>query len=109
MVPWCKAMEILLTGQRIDAQEAYRIGLVNKVVPRDELMAAAKQLAETICQVGPLAVRATKEAMIRGSNMTLEEGLQLEKEMATKVKSSDDFQEGAKAFAERRKPEWKGR
>lgn len=109
MIPWCEAAKLLFTGQRIDAQEAYRIGLVNKVVPLDQLMPEAKQLAEAICQAGPLAVRATKEAMIKGSSMTLEAGLQLEKELATNVKSSEDFQEGAKAFAERRKPEWKGR
>jgi len=96
-------------GQRIDAQEAYRIGLVNKVVPRDQLMTTAKQWAEVICQAGPLAVRATKETMIKGSNVTLEEGLQLEKELANYIKSSEDFQEGARAFAEKRKPEWKGR
>jgi enoyl-CoA hydratase/carnithine racemase len=109
MIPWCKAAEMLFTGQRVDALEAYRIGLVNKVVPRDQLIEEAKKMAEAICLAGPLAVRSTKEAMIRGSNMALEEGLQLEKELATKVKSSEDFQEGAKAFAEKRRPEWKGR
>lgn len=109
IIPSGRAAEMLFTGQRIDAQEAYRIGLVNKVVPRDQLMAEAKQLAEAICRNGPLAVRGTKEAMIRGSSMTLEEGLKLEKELAAVVKSSEDFQEGAKAFAEKRKPEWEGR
>ena len=71
MVPWCKAAEILLMGRPIDAQEAYRIGLVNKVVPQAEVMPTAKEWAQTICQAAPLAVRAAKEAMVRGYNMSL--------------------------------------
>jgi len=101
-VPRAMAAEILLTGQRIEAQEAYRIGLVNKVVPLDQLMPTAKQYAETICQAGPLGVRATKEAMIRGYNMTLQEGLKLERELVNRVRITEDFMEGARAFAEKR-------
>ncbi len=108
-VPRAMAAEILLTGQRIDAQEAYRIGLVNKVVPLDQLMPTAKQYAETICQAGPLGVRATKEAMIRGYNMTLQEGLKLERELVNRVRSTDDFMEGARAFAEKRPPDYKAK
>ena len=68
MIPPCKAAELLLMGKQIDAQEAYRIGLVNTVVPPEEVMPKAREWAETICQAGPLAVRAAKEAMIRGSS-----------------------------------------
>lgn len=103
------AAEMLLTGEMIDAQEAYRIGLVNRVVPLDQLMPTARQMAETICKKGPLGIQASKEAMIRGYNMPLDEGLKLERELAEKVRQTEDFEEGTKAFAERRPAEFKGK
>ncbi|MBW2622847.1 MAG: enoyl-CoA hydratase/isomerase family protein [Deltaproteobacteria bacterium] len=108
-VPRALAAEILLTGNRISAQEAYRIGLVNKVVPLDQLMDAAKEMANTICERGPLGVRATKEALIRGYSMPLEEGLQLETQLAGQIRTTDDFAEGARAFAEKRPPAYKAK
>ncbi len=108
-VPRAKAAEILLTGEPISADEAYRIGLVNKVVPLAKLMATAKEMAETICRKGPLGVRATKEAMIRGYSMPLEQGLQIEADMANRIRSTEDFMEGAKAFAEKRPPQYKAK
>ena len=109
MVPWCKAAEILLMGKPIDAQEAYRVGLVNKVVPQAELMPTAKEWAGVICQAGPLAVRAAKEAMIRGYNMTLEDGSRLESSLAAYLMSTEDFAEGTTAFVEKRKPIYKAK
>ena len=109
MLPWCKAAEILLMGRPIDAQEAYRIGLVNKVVPPEEVMPTAKEWAQVICQAGPLAVRAAKEAMIRGSNMTLDDGLRLEVALESQCIHTEDFIEGTKAFVERRKPIFKAK
>ncbi len=111
MLPWCKAAEIVLMGRPIDAQEAYRIGLINKVVPSSELMSTAKEWAEVICQAGPLAVRAAKEAMIRGSSMTLEDGLRLESSLFGYLTGTEDYLEGTAAFTEkpRRKPIYKGR
>jgi enoyl-CoA hydratase len=103
------AAEILLTGEHITAQEALRIGLVSRVVPLAQLMSTAKQIAETICKKGPIGVRATKEAMIRGYNVTLDEGLQLERDLANRVRASDDFMEGARAFAEKRPPQYKAK
>mgnify|MGYP001136136739 CR=1 FL=1 len=102
VIPWCKAAEILFLGRPIDAQEAYRIGLVNKVVPQDELMPTAKEWAEAICLAGPLAVRASKEAMIRGCSMTLEDGLRLEYSLTNYVMSTEDFSEGTTAFVQKR-------
>jgi len=109
MIPQCKAAELLLTGKPIDAQEAYRIGLVNIVVPPEAVMTTAKEWAEVICQVGPLAVRAAKEAMIRGSSLTLEDGLRLENALEAYLMSTKDFTEGTTAFIEKRKPDFKGK
>ena len=109
MVPWCKAAEIVLMGRPIDAQEAYRIGLVNKVVPLEQLMPTAKEWAEVICRAGPLAVRAAKEAMIQGSGMTLEDGLRLESSLEAYVMGTEDYTEGTSAFVEKRKPIFKAK
>jgi enoyl-CoA hydratase len=100
-------MELLLTGQPIDAQRAYQIGLVNKVVPAAELMPTALKLAETICKNGPLAVRTAKEIAVR--SLGLETSFVLEKALGARVLNSEDAKEGPRAFAEKRKPEFKGR
>jgi len=109
MLPWCEAAKLLLTGKLIDAQEAYRIGLVNEVVPQEQVMPTAKEWAGTICQAGPLAVRAAKEAMIRGSDMTLDDGLRLENSLNGYLFNTEDFNEGITAFAEKRKPDYKAK
>ena len=109
MIPRAKAAEMLLMGTPIDAQEAYRIGLVNKVVPLDQLMPTAREWAETICRNGPLAVRAAKEAMIRGPSMGLKDGLKLEHALDNELFGSEDFMEGISAFLEKRKPDFKER
>jgi enoyl-CoA hydratase/carnithine racemase len=109
LIPSGIAAEMFFTGEVIDAQEAYRIGLVNKVVSLDQLIPAAKELAEAICEVGPLAVRTTKEAMIRGMSMGLEDGLRLETTLTPNVVFSKDFEEGINAFAEKRRPKFEGR
>ncbi|MBW2092578.1 MAG: enoyl-CoA hydratase/isomerase family protein [Deltaproteobacteria bacterium] len=103
------AAELLLTGNRINAQEALRIGLVSRVVPRDQLMPTAMEIANTICTRGPLGVRATKEAMVRGYDMTLEEGLELERKLAAHIRTTEDFIEGASAFAQKRPPDYKAK
>jgi E-phenylitaconyl-CoA hydratase len=108
-VPRAVAAQILLLGEPIDAQEAYRIGLVNKVVPLDQLLPTAKQWAETICRKGPVGVRASKEAMIRGYDLPLTEGLALERELVKGVRMSEDFAEGTRAFVEKRPPQYKGK
>lgn len=106
-IPWAIAMELLLTGDPITAQRAYEVGLVNRVVPASELMPTALGLAERICKNGPLAVRTSKEIAVRA--LDLVPGFVLEKELAKKVFASDDAKEGPKAFAEKRKPDFKGR
>jgi len=109
MLPWCKAAELLLMGRPIDAQEAYRIGLVNKVVPQEQVMPVAKEWAEAICQAGPLAVRAAKEAMIKGSSMPLEDGLHLESSLFNRIMDTEDYAEGVAAFNEKRKPVYRAK
>jgi enoyl-CoA hydratase/carnithine racemase len=109
LIPPGIAAEMLFTGRSIDAQEAYRIGLVNRVVSSDKLMSTALDIAGAICQNGPLAVRTAKECMIRGMNMGLDEGLRLEILLTPPVVFSQDFQEGMKAFTEKRKPDFKGK
>ncbi len=108
-IPVRLAAEMIFTGKTIDAQEAYRIGLVNKVVPLDQLMAEAKKMAETICKAGPLAVRTAKECMVRGMSMSLEDGLRLEDDFQTYIMSTEDFDEGLTSFREKRKPNYKGK
>ena len=80
-----KALEILLTSDRIDANEAYRIGLVNKVVMREELLPTADEVAKKIMSKSPLAIRCAKEAVNRGLDLSLEEGLELERRLATLI------------------------
>ncbi len=106
-IPWAVAMELLLTGRPIDAQRAYNIGLINRVVPAAELMDAALELAQTICKNGPLAVRTAKEIAVR--SLGLEPGFVLEKALGSRVLSSEDAKEGPRAFAEKRKPKFTGR
>ena len=108
-IPRAVAAEMLLTGNFIDAQEALRVGLVSRVVPRDKLMDTAMEIANTICGRGPLGVRASKEALIRGYDMPLEEGLKLERTFNTNLRTTEDFMEGARAFAEKRPPVYKAK
>jgi len=108
-IPRAKAAEMILMGQQMDAQEAYRIGLVNRVVPVDQLEATAMQWAELITQAGPLQVRLAKEAMLRGYNVPLEEGLRIERELQNRAAGTEDFKEAALAFKEKRKPDWQGK
>lgn len=105
-IPWAVAMEMLLTGERIDAQRAYDIGLINKVVAKENLMEEAMRFAEAICKNGPLAVKTAKEIVVRQAN--LEPGFVLEKALAARVFGSHDAKEGPEAFMAKRKPEFKG-
>ena len=104
-----KALELILTGDRIGAAEAERIGLVNKVVPADQLMAAAEELARTIAKRGPLAVRAAIEAVMSGSDMPFDEGQFLEATLFGLLASTEDMKEGMGAFLEKRQANFKNR
>ncbi len=109
MIPMGMALELLFTGDRIPAQEAYRLGLVNRVVPRDELMSTAETLAKKICENSPSAVRALKQAVIRGVEMPFSEGIALDGYLSIVNRNSEDAKERSAAIAEKRKPVWKGK
>lgn len=108
-IPWAMAMEILLTGEPISAQEAHRIGLVNKVVPRAKVMEEALRYAQILAENGPLAVQAVKKSVLAGSGLSIEAALQKEMEIGSPVSASRDAQEGPRAFKEKRKPVYEGR
>jgi enoyl-CoA hydratase len=104
-----KALELILTADRIGASDAERIGLVNKVVPADQLMSAAEEMARKIMSRGPLAVAAAIEAVMSGSEMPFDEGQFLEATLFGLLASSEDMKEGMGAFLEKRPPTFKRR
>jgi enoyl-CoA hydratase len=104
-----RALELLLTGQMIDAQEAWRIGLVNRVVPADRLLEEADQLLRTILENGPLAIRACLEAVDAGLEMSLDQALLLEANHFGLLSGTGDMREGTRAFLEKRKPVFQGK
>ncbi len=108
-LPLAVALELALTGDAIGAQRAYELGLVNRVVPASELMSAALALAETIAQNAPLGLRYSKEVMVKALGVSEDEGWRLNDAATGVVFSSQDAQEGPRAFAEKREPNWQGR
>ena len=108
-IPYPAAMEFLLCADRVPAAQAMAMGLLNAVVPADELRAKALEYAHRITVNGPLAVRKTKESVLRGLATDMREAYKIESAIATEVFSSDDAKEGPAAFAEKRPPNWTGR
>ncbi len=104
-----KALEMILTGARIDAHEALRIGLVERVVPAAEVTAAAHELARALAAKAPVALRYAKEAVVKGLELPLADGIRLENDLATLLRTTEDRVEGARAFLEKRKPRFTGR
>ena len=107
-VPLGLALEMILTGDPIDAAEALRAGLVNRVLPAEKLMPAARELAGRIASRGPLAVRAAKRAVYEGLAQGLAAGMALEDRLFREVAASEDAKEGPRAFAEKRTPRYHG-
>jgi enoyl-CoA hydratase/carnithine racemase len=109
LIPLGRALEMLYTGNRIGAEEALRLGLVDHVVPMARLMSKCEEIAAEICKSAPLAVQRIKQAALRGVDLPLAEGLKLEHELYDWLQGTEDAREGARAFAEKRPPRWRGR
>lgn len=103
------ALELMLTGKTIDAKRAYEIGFVNCVVPRAELISAAVAMAEEIIECAPLSVVAVRQVVRHTMNMGLDAALEVGKQICAPLYASEDAKEGARAFKEKRKPQWKGK
>lgn len=104
-----RAKELIFTGRRIDAEEALGVGLVTRVVPRDQLVPATQALAAEVCSSSPIAVREAKKAIDAALGMPLDEGIDLEEEAWKRVVATDDRAEGIAAFVEKRDPTWANR
>ena len=102
-------MEMLLTGEVIDAKEAHRIGLVNKVVPQDKLVQVAGDLAREMASKAPVALRYAKEAVTKGMDLTLPQALRLEADLYFLLHTTDDRTEGIKSFQGRKPPRFEGK
>jgi enoyl-CoA hydratase/carnithine racemase len=109
MIPHKIAMGYILTGRHMTAQEAHRLGVVNEVVPRAELMPTALKWANEILECAPLSIRASKQAALMGLGHPLDIALKLGYTEAERMRRSEDTIEGPRAFAEKRKPNWKAR
>ena len=103
------AMDMLLTGERIDAKRAYEVGLVSRVVPPAELMPTARRMAEKISEHGPLATKLVKELALRGPHLHPEDAIAYRNSVSALLRLTDDAKEGPRAFAQKRKPQFKGR
>jgi enoyl-CoA hydratase len=108
-IPYPAAMEFLLTAEPLPAERALELGLLNEIVEPEVLMDRAFWWAGRILANGPLAIRATKESVIRGLAVTMKEAYKIEQELSQMVFASEDAKEGPKAFAEKRKPTWQNR
>lgn len=104
-----RAMELVLLGERIDAAEAYRIGVVNRVVPADRLLPTAREWAAKLAAKAPLALKYAKEAVARSTDIPIEDGIRLEAYLGGVLRTSEDRREGIAAVLEKRKPVFRGR
>ena len=104
-----RAIEMMLTGRTVSATEALKFGLINRIATAGELLSAAESLAGEIASLAPLAIRACLEAVIRGAELPLAQGLALETKLFARLFASEDVREGTRAFLEKRSPDFKGK
>ncbi|MFC2010241.1 enoyl-CoA hydratase/isomerase family protein [Chloroflexota bacterium] len=103
-----KALELILTAETISAQEALELGLVSRIVPKEKLTAEVEALAQNMAEKAPISLRFVKEAVNKGMDLTMEQGLRLEADLYLLLQTTADRTEGIKAFLEKRKPDFKG-
>ena len=108
LVGGSKALEMILTGREIDAHEAHRIGLVNKIVSRETVTTTVEEMAKEMASKGPISLQYTKEAIYKGMDMTLEQGLRLEADLYMLIHTTRDREKGIMAFQEKRQPNFQG-
>jgi enoyl-CoA hydratase/carnithine racemase len=108
-VPRKKTAELMLLGEQISAEEAERIGIVNRVVPADQFDGAVREWAEKLARKSPVLMKLGKDAMFRQQDMALADALDFLRSQLTIAFSTDDIQEGVMAFFEKREPQWRGR
>lgn len=106
IMPWAIASELLLLAERISAQRAYEVGLINKIVAKDQLMIEAEKTANRFCELSPVAVQGMKESMIRGASLDYDAIDQITDSVQTRVMNSEDRKEGGRAFVEKRQAQW---
>ena len=109
LVGKAKAMELILLGETIDAGEAQRIGLVQRITPPDDLMTAVMDLAHKLAAKSPVSLAYVREAINKGMDLTLDQGLRLEADLYYLIHTTDDRTEGIKSFREKRRPQFKGK
>ena len=107
--PYAVGMEMMFTGKALDAESALRHGFINCIVPQERLMETAMDYARRIADFPPLHLQAAKEMMLRSRDMSLADGMRMEQFVSYLLSSTEDGKEGTKAFAEKRKPQYKGR
>jgi enoyl-CoA hydratase/carnithine racemase len=106
LIPWAIASELLLQAGRISAERAYQVGMINQIVPADQLMAAAEKVAKRICSLSPMAVQGMKELMVRAFALDYDAINEITEEVQNRVMNSEDRKEGALAFKDKREVDW---
>jgi enoyl-CoA hydratase/carnithine racemase len=106
MMPWAIASELLLQAERISAERAYQVGLINRIVEPDQLMSAAEEIALRISELSPVAVQGMKESMVRAASLDYAEVDRITGEVQNRVMNSEDRKEGGRAFVEKRPANW---
>ncbi len=109
IMPWAIASELLLLAERVTAQRAYDVGMINKIVPADQLMAEAEKIAKRFCELSPVAVQGMKESMVRGASLDYADINEITSEVQTRVMNSEDRKAGARAFTEKGQALWSGK
>ena len=106
LIPWAIASELLLQAGRVSAERAYQVGMINQIVPADQLMAAAEKVAKRICSLSPMAVQGMKELMVRAFALDYDAINEITEEVQNRVMNSEDRKEGALAFKDKREVDW---